>query len=154
MSSKIRIKVGDIEVEYEGAEEFLKKDLPDLLKTVTQLHPVRQSGGGGSTGSQIKSDIKLTTANIAAKLGCTSGPDLVIAACAHLLFVKNMEAFNRKAILDEMKGAKSYYKTLYRKNLSQSLKALVKHGQLTESSANVYSLHADTIKEINDKLAR
>jgi hypothetical protein len=41
--SKIRIKLGDIEVEYEGAESFLKDELPALLNAVSKLH--HESGG-------------------------------------------------------------------------------------------------------------
>ncbi len=32
---KIRIKLGQVEVEYEGSESFLKQELPDLIKTIT-----------------------------------------------------------------------------------------------------------------------
>ena len=38
MTSKIRIKMGFIEVEFEGSEQFLKEELPDLLTGVSQLH--------------------------------------------------------------------------------------------------------------------
>ena len=37
MESKIKIKLGPIEVEYEGSESFLKQELPALIKTVTEL---------------------------------------------------------------------------------------------------------------------
>jgi hypothetical protein len=35
MTSKIRIKLGAIEVEYEGSEQFLKEELPQLLTAVS-----------------------------------------------------------------------------------------------------------------------
>lgn len=154
MSSKIRIKVGDIEVEYEGAEDFLKKDLPELLKTVTNLHRVTSGPGATDIDSANRGDIKLTTANIAAKLNCSSGPDLVIAACAHLYFVQKSDTFDRKTILNEMKKATSYYKASSGGNLSVSLKSLVQEGKLTEPSTNVFSLHANTIKELYARLTQ
>ncbi len=36
MTSKIRIKLGPIEVEYEGSESFLKEELPYLLAAVAK----------------------------------------------------------------------------------------------------------------------
>ena len=42
MTSKIRIKLGPIEVEYEGTESFLKEELPQLLEAVANLY--KQSG--------------------------------------------------------------------------------------------------------------
>lgn len=42
MTSKIRIKLGPVEVEYEGNEAFLKDELPDLLSAVARLH--KESG--------------------------------------------------------------------------------------------------------------
>lgn len=154
MSSKIRIKVGDIEVEYEGAEDFLKKELPELLKTVTSLHSIANSPGTSGTGFTPKGDVKLTTANIAAKLSCSSGPDLVIAACAHLHFVQKSETYDRKTILKEMKKATSYYKSTYSNNLSKSLKNLVQDDKLIEPSTNVFSLHANTLKELHARLSQ
>jgi hypothetical protein len=38
MESKIRIKMADIEVEYEGSEAFLKGELPAILDAVSKLH--------------------------------------------------------------------------------------------------------------------
>ena len=38
MNSKIRIKLGPIEVEYEGSEAFLKEELPQLLTAVSDLY--------------------------------------------------------------------------------------------------------------------
>jgi hypothetical protein len=43
MTSKIKIKMGAIEIDYEGSEEFLKEELPSLLKTVSDLY--KSSGG-------------------------------------------------------------------------------------------------------------
>jgi hypothetical protein len=37
MNSKFKIKLGQIELEYEGSEEFLTKELPELLAAVSKL---------------------------------------------------------------------------------------------------------------------
>lgn len=33
VSSKLRIRIGDVEIDYEGAEDFLREQVPELLKT-------------------------------------------------------------------------------------------------------------------------
>ena len=37
MTTKVRIKVGSIEVDYEGSEDFLSLKLPKLISDVTLL---------------------------------------------------------------------------------------------------------------------
>ncbi|GAB4512731.1 MAG: hypothetical protein Tsb0026_16850 [Sulfuricaulis sp.] len=159
MTSKIRIKLGPIEVEYEGTENFLKEELPQLLEAVANLH--KQSGlqekppaggapGGGGAGiPQLQS----TTGTIAAKLGCKTGPDLVLAAAARLTFALTKETFSRKELLEEMKTASAYHKANYVKNLSQYLRGLVKEGTLLETSKDTYSLSASKKTELGNKLA-
>jgi len=37
MTTKIRIKVGDVEVDFEGPESFLDKKLPELISRLSQM---------------------------------------------------------------------------------------------------------------------
>src|ERR1051325_9492929 len=120
MTSKIKLKLGSIEVEYEGSEEFLKQELPTLLRGIIDLY--RESGDSetkvsssakqaASKGEQSGSaHLDLSVGTIASRLGVSTGPDLVVAACASLTFVKKQESFDRKAILNEMKHATAFYK--------------------------------------------
>ena len=149
MESKIRIKLGPIEVEYEGSETFLKKELPDLIKTVTELAKTSQITGQVNLGDAFQ----LTTSSIAAKLSCSKGPDLVIAAAAHLSFVQKVDVFSRKQLLNDMKSASGYYKSSYRDNLSSYLKTLLKTHKLTEPTRGHYSLDASESKSIGGRLA-
>ena len=41
-TSKIRIRLGQVEIEYEGSHAFLSQDLPKLLQTTFYLHPILQ----------------------------------------------------------------------------------------------------------------
>ncbi len=53
MTTKIRIKVGGVEVDYEGPEAFLNKKLPELisqLSTLAKQVPDEDGSGGGGTG--------------------------------------------------------------------------------------------------------
>src|SRR5438093_13175001 len=81
--TKLVLKCGDIAVEYEGPEEFLKKDLPQLSKTVTQLRSAGSAqktvplDGGDDEGS-IEAQASVST--LAQKLSVSNGPDLLLAA--------------------------------------------------------------------------
>lgn len=164
MSSKLRIRIGEVEIDYEGTEEFLKEELPQLLKTAMELH--RASGGpsaggtgkgkvGAPGGSAGASNVPtLTTGSIAAKLGAMSGSDLLMAAAAHLALVKKTEPFTRKQLLTEMQSATSYYKSSYSTNLTKYIKtALQKDGPLSETAKNAYALTAAARSELEKKLA-
>lgn len=160
MTSKIKIKMGAIEIEYEGSEAFLKEELPSLLKAVSDLYqssgPFVDAGNAtiepASSSSGIKK-IQGTTATLAAKLGGGSGPDLTMSAAARLTFVLGKEKFHRKDLLEEIKSASSYYKNTYMSNFSSLLNSLVKTGKLMEPSKDNYSLSADSLKSIEAQLA-
>ena len=55
MTTKIKIKVGGVEVDYEGPEAFLNKKLPELITQLSSLAkkvPARvDPDGGGATGT-------------------------------------------------------------------------------------------------------
>lgn len=133
MSIKVKIKIGQVEIEYEGPEEFLKSEMPKILQEVQKLHALPEmepsdggSGAGGFGQSHGQGGITGTTGAIAAKLKASSGPDLIIAAAAKLSFVDKLDHIPRKMFLDEMKSATGYYKATYRANLSGYLERLVK----------------------------
>ncbi|MBV8276343.1 MAG: hypothetical protein JO170_13940 [Verrucomicrobia bacterium] len=160
MDCKIRVKVRDIEIEYEGTETYLKENLPDLIQLLAELPtveepPVQLEEEEVLPASEDpgKKKFELTTNMIAARLGANSGPDLILAACAHLDFVKGQQQFHRKNILAEMKDAKSYFKTSYASgNLSTNLKNLVRGKKLMEQAQDVYALDAATRSELESKL--
>lgn len=154
MESKIRIKMGPIEVEYEGSQEFIKKELPDLIRTVSDMCTSlnlgdEQKGKGGAEGQGIQ----MSTGSIATKLSCKSGSDLAIAAAAHLTLVKKTKVFSRKALLNEMKSATSYYKSSYNANLTKILNSLLKT-KFNEPSSGNYALTAATKDDLRSKLAQ
>lgn len=159
MASKIRIKMGAIEVEYEGSEEFLKKEIPVLLAAVADLYTKagggedETSGGDNQETKPAKGTINLTTKSIAQKLNANSGPDLIVAAAAHLTLAKGKDQFKRKELNDAMKGASGYYKSTYTKNLTNYLGTLGSSGKLVEVSTDVYALTASTRNALEAQLA-
>jgi hypothetical protein len=161
LSSKLRIRIGEVEIDYEGTEEFLKQELPQLLKTAMELHKAagstpagdpaeKRKPGTGGGGHTVPS---LTTGSIAAKLGADSGGDLLLAAAARLVLVEKTEPFSRSALLKEMKSATAYYKKNYAPNLSSYLKRAIKDGPLTEVAKDSFSLAAAAREELEKKLA-
>jgi hypothetical protein len=165
MASKLRLKLGPIEVEYEGEEEFLKDELPNLLRAVLELQKSAkglklednaaangddENGGGDEKTTTGK--VELSTGSVASKLGCKSGPDLVYAACAHLALVKGMAAYPRKEILKEAKTATAFYNKSVSANLTKHLNSLVSTDKLNETSAGVFALQAKALADIKAKL--
>lgn len=157
MESKIKIKLGPIEVEYEGSEKFLKEELPELIKTVSELYKtsnIKTESTDPSLNPPGKSpSLKITTGSIAAKIGCKNGPDLIMAACTSLTLVQKTENFTRKQILDEMKKATGFYKSSYNANLSQNLQQLVKDQKIIETSSGYYCLDAKVSIDMEKMLA-
>ena len=163
MTSKIKIKMGPIEIEYEGSEEFLKEELPALLEAVSDLYnkSAPQIAAQENTVSNspeapttpTTGGVQGTTSTLAAKLGGSSGPDLAMTAAARLTFVLSRETFSRKELLDEMKTATAYYKPTYSGNFTATLTRLVKENKLMESAKNTYSLSADSRAALGAQLA-
>ena len=159
MTSKIKIKMGAIEIEYEGSEQFLKDELPELLSAVSNLYkasaPLIDASNvvtGTEVGSDKSSEIVGTTGTLAAELGGGTGPDLAMSAAARLTFVLKKDKYSRNEILEEMKSASAYYKTSYSSNLTSILNGLIKNKKLMEPAKDTYSLSADSRKSLEAKL--
>lgn len=166
MESKIKIKIGPIEIEYEGSEAFLKEELPALIAAVTNLH--RESGisdsvetptpiieNNNSSDSIPKGNtLNLTTGSIAARLNVKTGPELILAAAARLSLSLGQENFSRSQLSNEMKSASAYYKQTYMKNLTGSLNRLLKEDKLFEISKDKYSISASTRSDMESRLVQ
>lgn len=217
MATRIRVRKGDTEVEYEGSEQFLKAELASLLKAAStfpagpgsqagpatggagrtgeapprktsdrkssarrnaarktsgrttpggETSPAAESAGPpagevsagpsageASAGTDKKAPAVSPTADIAGKIGCSHGTDLVLAASAQLSLGAGQKSFSRAALLGEMKTAEQYYKPVYGKNLSRYLRNLIKERQLRETRPGNYALSAPARREIGKILA-
>lgn len=158
MTSKVRIKAGSIEIEFEGSEEYMKEELPSLVELLYSLSPAYASTDEepsielqASTDTS-KQKIQMTTNTIAAKLNVKKDGELLLAACAHLALVKGIDTYTRANVLAEMRLATSYFKSTMTKNLSSTFKALVKQGKILETATDTYALHANTRASIEAAL--
>lgn len=148
--SRIRIKYGAIEIEYEGPEQFLKEELSGLVAAISNLaHPPAEPEA--DVGSAAFKSVMTTTASptvqlapnsIAAKIGVKAGSDLVIAAAGYLELVMGKASHSRQEIHDAMKQATQYYKEGYGSNLSKYIQVIVKDGRMNEISSGKYALSA------------
>ena len=150
--ASIRIKLGQLEVEYQGDASFLKKDLLETVKELLALQIAEQSssgnGGGAGGGFDHSTD---TIANI---LGAKRGPDLMMAAAAHLHFVKGKETFTRKEIIAEMRTASGHWKSSYGANMTTNLNGLKSKERLRQISQGTYALSNKERQALGAKLAQ
>ena len=187
MATRIRVRKGDTEVEYEGSEQFLKNELSSLLRAASTFPsgsgrqaPSAPRGAGpgrppGARTSRRKGARARTpavaaavqeapagkgadappgsAADIAARIGCSHGTHLVLAASAQLNLRAGRKSFSRAELLAAMKTAAQYYKPVYGKNLSRYLKSLIKERQLNQPRPGIYALTAPARREMQKILA-
>ena len=167
-TSKIKIKLGAIEIEYEGSETFLKEELPALLSAVADLYQHSHSTVGPTTieesasppqngalnGAASSGNPMLGTTNsLAARLQVKSGPELILAGAARLTLVENLASFPRQRLIDEIKSAAQYFKANHLSNLTKNLHSLVKDGKLNEPSKGHFALTASCKADLEARLA-
>jgi len=159
IESKVHVRSGDLEVDCEGSEEFLKQEFPKLLEAVANLR--RSMPGSTDPGSSERSaPPKATNVNslgitsIAAKFGCQSGITLLEAAAAKLTIVDKMTEFSRDNLNDVIKKATGYYKSSYTSNLTNYISGLVKDQRLLDIGGGKYAVPPAVKAEWETKLAR
>lgn len=165
--AKIRVKVGAMELEYEGDPAFLKDGLEELLTTMAGLAgntaqsspddvPATSATSDSHSGGEVAKapgSISASTNTIAAHLGGGSGPELIICAVAQLELVQGKAGVSRSEILAEMKGATNYYNGDMSKNLTSNLASLTKAKRLNHLSGDRYSLTAPERQKVEEKVA-
>ena len=157
MTAKVRIKVGQFEIDYEGDEKFLEKDLVDLVTQIADVFKDREkilAEKSSATSSGRMFDDTLTTNTIATKMDVKSGSDLALAASGYLALVARKDTFLRNEIVEQMKEATTFYKASYSRNMTQYLNTLVKtKKQLNLVGKDRYALTAEARQDLEAKLA-
>jgi hypothetical protein len=164
LTSKLRIRMGHVEFEYEGDAQFdtaAIKDLFSHLESLAGITPAAafdtppDNGVATPTGTSIENaamNLNMAVGTIAARLSASSGPDLAIAAAAHLQLAKGMASFKRADLLGAMQSATAYYKSSMGSNLSKALKTLVSSKKLNELTGSAYSLTASEQTSLRARL--
>ena len=159
-TGRIKIRVGPIEVEYEGTEEFMREELPELLAGVANLHKAAElpalsvdaPAGVSAEPAKRPASLDMTTNTIAARLGASSGQDLLVAAAAHLTLVKGGDTFTRAELSAEMKGATGYFKESYAKNLTSYIQGAIKADKIMGRSNGSYALSGSLSESLRSRL--
>jgi len=158
--AKIRIKVGAMEVEYEGDPSFLKDGLENLLSKMadlsTQVPPEPETTGdaqNGPTLSAPSNGFDFSTSMIAAQVDAKSTTELAVCALAKLQLVDKKTSVERAEILAEMKKATAYYNKNMGSNLSASLKTLTTNKRVNHGASGAYALSASERKSIEARIA-
>ena len=164
--AKIRIKMGSIEVDYEGDPSFLKDGLNNLIQRVSDIQnslpqPAQHSASAPASVEPVlaaatppsPSGLGLSTKSIAARMDANSGPELAICAMAHLELVKGLDSYDRKSILDEMKTATGYYNSNMSGNNAANVSSLVKNKRVTEVGTGRFCLSASERKKVEAAIA-
>jgi hypothetical protein len=94
-----------------------------------------------------------STDTIATIIGATSGPDLIVAAAAHLHFVQGKATFSRHELTAQMRSAPSHFKSTFVNNLSAYLAGLTRADRLRLSASDVYALSNKERQDLEAKLA-
>lgn len=160
-SARMRLKLGAIEVEYEGSASFLKDGLVNLMQEAVNIYsanfqkihgaaPSEQPSGQETANPTSSFDHSTNT--IATHLGAKSGSDLAIAAAAHLTFVKKLDKFTRRDIDNQMKEATTHYSQNMSSNLTKSLNTLVKGKRLNQVGKDTYALSAAERNALESKI--
>ncbi|KAB2659027.1 hypothetical protein F9K94_02200 [Brucella tritici] len=164
MASKLKIKMGDVEFEYEGDAQFDTEAIKDLfshLESLVGVTPVAAFSStpdnGVITASGVSEDrsvanLNMAVGTIAARLSVSSGPELALAAAAYLQFTQGMASFRRNDLLKAMQSATAYYKSSMGSNISKALKTLVSNKKLNELTGSAYSLTAAEQTSIRARL--
>ena len=145
MTTRIRIKIGEVEIECEGDPQFLKDDLPALVGAVAaaygEVDPATPIPATQSLSSTEQVAVVGTTNSLAQTLSLTKGKKLMLAAALKLFFVDGKTSFTRDDINTEAKTANLHYKkTSQGKNWKSYVDQLSKDGELNEVSNGNFSL--------------
>jgi hypothetical protein len=166
MPTKLKIKMGQIEFEYEGDAAYDNEAVKDLFSHIESLAgaappctfdalPPLNDPENGDGGADVPAGIaNLSVQTVAARLGGKSARDVALAAAAHLQVCQGRKSFTRKELLTDMQQAHGYYNQAMSGNLSTTLKRLVAGKLLMTMTGDQMSLSANELERLKAKIAQ
>lgn len=159
MPTKLRLRVSGAELDYEGDGSFTKEDIKALLDHLAALNAPPSPSSRLTTSAHTAEPTAAASAapalhlnSVAAKLEVKSGPDLAIAAAAHLQVIEGLSSFSHQMLLDKMREAPKYYKASHGNNLKRTISNFV-GTRLNQIATDKYSLTAAEAQALELKLA-
>ena len=158
--TRLRIKVGDCEIELEGDPSFTGENAISLLsEAVEKISEFRRSGPRGFDSRDQESKIptshpsSLSISTIAAHLKPDGTQDLAMCAFAKVQIIDGEARASKDQIWSEMTSASGYFKSSMSKNFARDLSRMVRNKKINEVGSHVYALTASSRAELEDKLA-
>lgn len=164
MASKIQIKAGNVEFIYEGESELSFDEIKELFshieaiysKSINEVEIPNQSDlpltdNVVVTQPNEGNNIELHINSVAEKLGVKTGTEMALAAAAYIQICEGKDSFSRTDLNTTMRKANTYFKENMTRNLTPSIKTLLKT-KINQLSNDKYSLKADAINELKLKL--
>ncbi len=160
---KLRIKNGNVELEFEGSEAFFKENRA-LFDSILSNKPNNSEDDSSQTESAVvpkKStqtplekpiNLSLTTSTLAARLKCEKAQDLILIAAGKIIVVDKKDRFTRKELLAEMNSALTHCEKSWTHNLGRFIGILMGQGKLNEVSKGIYCLTHSAQEEIKSKI--
>jgi hypothetical protein len=144
---RLRVKIGDIEFEYDGEEAFLEERLPGFLEALRSSLPMegrKEARREAEPGAEEAppAGVAMTTRQIARRVEAKTGPEVAKCAAGHLALFAGRASFSRRELLREMQSAAGHYKASMSGNLTKIIAGLVGEGFLVETAAEQYALSA------------
>lgn len=165
MDGRIRVKMGQIEIECEGSEKFLEKELVSILSAISDFY---QSAPSELKQAQVSDPISvpntekntqqsaqnfdLAINSVATKLGATKGSDLLLAAMARLTFGENKDVFSDAEIKAELKLATQHKSATALKHFTVYMKSLCGAEKIYDKGSAGFALSANTRQELSAQL--
>ena len=155
--AKIRVRVGELELEFIGSEELLQEKLEPFLdafigfreklgNTSSELSQVSDTEVARQTGELPWAELSPST--IAVRLSAKTGPQLAEAAAAYRTICCGELTFTRKQIIDTMREMPTLHNKNMNSNLSKNLMGLVKNATLNETQNGLYTLTEEAKERI------
>lgn len=166
MATKLRMKVGSAEFDWDGTAEITLSEIKEMLEHMVGLVSAQtnanpnveahaegaEASGAGHKGGSGKPLQKLHIASVASKLKAKTGPDLALSAAAVLQIFDGKESFTRAELAETMKKATMHYKSSMLGNLTSILQTLIGN-KFNQIGDGVYSLSADEFESLKAQLA-
>lgn len=171
MTTKINLRAGEVELSLETDSPLAVSDIKEFIAQVQELakslapepddfaplapsHDQDNSEAGGTSRPLLleHTSPQFHINSVADRLSVKGGPDLVIAAAAHLQIVEGKQSFSRKELLETMKSATSYYNKNIGSNFGAALKTL-SSTKLNQLNNGTYALRSHEISALRSQIA-
>jgi len=156
--TKLSVKYGEIVIDFDGPEDFLKSELRTIVSAVRDLSGIAAPPAiTGTAKPRLGATVPVDSANasvstIAQKLGVKNGTEL-IASAALSLALGGMPSFKKKALRDRTREAKTFWKKSYGNNFDNYVGRLVTAGRLNHVGGDDYAIPDSEQQALSTKLA-